>query len=96
MIWPRKCSVRDHSPVRPPPQSLDSFAKKLGKEKGVKQISLGQGQGPVAQKLINEGVQVGDWVVLQNCHLAVTWMTTLEKICEEISPDPNVTHPNFR
>ena len=83
------------SPGSDPFSALANFASKLGNKK-IEQVSLGQGQGPYAQRLINEGIVKGDWVVLQNCHLAVTWMNTLEKIVEEISPDPNVTHPEFR
>lgn len=50
-------------------------------------ISLGQGQGPKAEKLIANGHSDGDWVCLQNCHLAASWMPALERIQEAQDPD---------
>ena len=38
-------------------------------------------QGPYAAELITKGCKTGDWVLLQNCMLAKTWMPALEEIC---------------
>lgn len=43
-------------------------------------ISLGQGQGGPAQNLIKSGKVSGKWVLLQNCHLARTWMPRLQQL----------------
>ncbi len=41
------------------------FAKEMGNTEKVQAISLGQGQGPIAEKLIANGVKSGDWIFLQ-------------------------------
>lgn len=63
--------------------------------KRILQVSLGQGQGPIAADLINRAIKSGEWVVLQNCHLAESWMKELDRICDAVVTPEN-THGKFR
>nr|CAD7398221.1 unnamed protein product [Timema cristinae] len=84
------------SPGSDPMAGLLKFAGDQGfEQKDLHTISLGQGQGPRAAAMIKEAILVGHWVVLQNCHLAVSWMPELDRICEDIIV-PDNTHNKFR
>lgn len=77
-----------------PMADLLKLAEEMKFTKKFEKVSLGQGQGPKAEKLLEEGMENGLWVCLQNCHLAVSWMPSLERIVENIDPDR--MHKDFR
>ena len=61
----------------------------LGQNK-FKFLALGQGMGDTAKQYIESGAMRGYWVMLQNCHLLVSWLKKLEAIIEGITkPDKN-------
>lgn len=70
-----------------PMADLLALAEELKFSRKFEKVSLGQGQGPKAEKLLEAGMERGLWVCLQNCHLAISWMPTLERIVENIQPD---------
>ncbi|XP_066246402.1 dynein axonemal heavy chain 3 [Euwallacea similis] len=84
------------SPGSDPMADLIKFASNMGITKNsVMTISLGQGQGPIAANMIATGLQTGQWTVLQNCHLAASWMRELDRICDEVIL-PDFINPTFR
>lgn len=72
------------------------FSREMGMTSKVQSISLGQGQGPVAEKLINAATKIGEWVFLQNCHLAASWMPAMEELVKKISDPQTPVHPDYR
>ncbi len=77
-----------------PMRDFLNFCEEMNMRKKQVSISLGQGQGPKAAAMVELAVERGEWVLLQNCHLCVSWMPELERICEEF--DPEKVHKDFR
>lgn len=70
-----------------PAKDLHNLCEDMGNLDSLKAIALGQGQGAIAQRLVDSGVESGDWVLLQNCHLFESWMPNLEAIVESFNPE---------
>ncbi|CAG9819075.1 unnamed protein product [Phaedon cochleariae] len=82
------------SPGVDPTTSLIALAETMKMGSKFQSISLGQGQAPMATKLLQNGVQEGHWVFLANCHLSLSWMPKLDKIIEMLQTGK--VHPKFR
>jgi len=77
-----------------PVKGLLAYAEQSDMSDRLDFISLGQGQGPKAERMIQKGKDEGRWVLLMNCHLFVSWLPTLEKEVEDV--DPQKTDPSYR
>ena len=82
------------SPGADPASAVYKFAEELKMSKRIVSVSLGQGQGPRAEVLIKDSMERGMWVLLQNCHLAPSWMPSLDRIIDGITMDK--VHRDFR
>lgn len=76
-----------------PVTDIIQYANTMRYDKKMRILSLGQGQGPIAEQALSEGMDKGYWILLQNCHLAVSWLPTLCGIFDSIANDVS---PNFR
>ncbi|VDI17489.1 dynein heavy chain, axonemal [Mytilus galloprovincialis] len=86
------------SPGTDPASQLIRFAKEeRGSTVHLDMISLGRGQGPKAEELINKAkILKGRWVFLQNCHLASSWMPRLQAIVEKFNASTEEVDKQFR
>ncbi|XP_063098618.1 dynein axonemal heavy chain 2 isoform X3 [Cavia porcellus] len=91
---PRTPLVFILSPGVDPTGALLQLAEHTGMAQRFHALSLGQGQAPIAARLLRDGVSNGHWVFLANCHLSLSWMPNLDKLVEQLQvEDP---HPSFR
>lgn len=99
------CSFDDSEAITPliflltagadPMACLLRFAEERRSGEGTLHIvSLGQGQGVLAEEKIRQAIVTGEWVILQNCHLAASWMGSLERICQNLCTQ--TLNPQFR
>jgi dynein heavy chain len=82
------------SPGADPMAEINRLGVKVGMNDRQNAVSLGQGQGKKAAAAVQDGLENGFWTILQNCHLAPSWMPTLEVIVEGLAPDK--VDPQFR
>ncbi|XP_058060896.1 dynein axonemal heavy chain 10 [Anopheles bellator] len=81
------------SPGSDPTSDLMKLADRCGFGAGkFRHISLGQGQEPAALALLHAALEQGLWLMLQNGHLLIGFIKTLEKTIDS-SGKP---HPDFR
>ncbi|KAK2860339.1 hypothetical protein Q7C36_004505 [Tachysurus vachellii] len=82
------------SPGVDPTAALLQLADTSGMGPRFQALSLGQGQAPIATRMIKDGVRNGHWVFLANCHLSLSWMPQLDKLVEQLQVEE--PHPDFR
>lgn len=71
-------------PGTDPYRDFVAFAQSKGMGKKYETIALGQGQGERAELLIKQGVSKGFWILLENCHLGLSWLPTLQVIIQSL------------
>uniref|UniRef100_A0A672GEB4 Dynein axonemal heavy chain 11 n=1 Tax=Salarias fasciatus TaxID=181472 RepID=A0A672GEB4_SALFA len=84
------------SPGVDPLRDVEKIGLKLGfsiEQGTLHNVSLGQGQEEVAQRVLGTASKQGHWVILQNVHLMARWLPSLDALLEAAAID---SHPTFR
>ncbi|OHT14597.1 Dynein heavy chain family protein [Tritrichomonas foetus] len=77
-----------------PQDEIISVASSMDLDKYLKSYSLGRGRGQGAEELILDAAERGFWVLLQNCHLSLSWMPRLEFLINNLNPSK--VHARFK
>jgi dynein heavy chain len=77
-----------------PTDSIETLARR--KRKDIECVSMGEGQDVVALRAINSAVLNGSWVLLQNCHLGLAFIDSLEEILLRLKLVDSNCSPDFR
>ncbi|KAM8734967.1 dynein axonemal heavy chain 11 [Acanthopagrus schlegelii] len=84
------------SPGVDPLKDVEKLGLKLGfsiEHGTLHNVSLGQGQEEVAERVLNNASKLGHWVILQNVHLVARWLPSLDAVLETAAVD---SHPDYR
>ena len=84
------------SPGMDPSQSLRELSLSVAQRSRPVELSLGQGQGPLAERAVDKAMELGHWVLLQNCHLMPTWLPRLQQLLEAAWEAEGAMHVDFR
>ncbi|XP_039885510.1 dynein heavy chain 11, axonemal isoform X2 [Simochromis diagramma] len=84
------------SPGVDPLRDVEKLGLKLGfsiDQGTLHNVSLGQGQEIVAERVLRNASKHGHWVILQNVHLVAQWLPSLDALLETTAVDSN---PSYR
>ncbi|KAM7383622.1 hypothetical protein PAMP_003257 [Pampus punctatissimus] len=84
------------SPGVDPLKDVEKLGLKLGfsiDQGSLHNVSLGQGQEEVAERVLRNASKLGHWVILQNVHLVACWLSSLDALLETAAVD---SHPKYR
>lgn len=77
-----------------PTDSIETLARR--KRRTIECVSMGEGQDVVALRAINSATSNGSWVLLQNCHLGLDFIDSLEDIFLRLKLPESQCSTDFR